>query len=147
MSTDTGTDTRTSTYEQIAAVKRLSGNFDMDLYEVLELTREAATADDIKKSYRRLCFLTHPDKNDQTIYLMAGAALNLVREAYAVLNVPEKKGAYDRQWQKSTAASSIQLPADANVYMFDFSTTGHIKVTSKTPHPFTATRTFPHNLS
>lgn len=65
--TDTSTNTRTSTHEQRATMLRLSRDFLLNFYEVLDLTRKTATANDIKKSYKKLSLLTHSDKNDQTI--------------------------------------------------------------------------------
>ena len=144
--TDSGTNTRTSTDEQKATVERLSGKITMNYYEVLDLTRETATADDIKKSYKKLGLLTHSEKNDQNIQKEADIAFARVREAYDNLSDPGKKVAYDERLQTSTTASSTQLPPHANIYVFDFST-GHIQVSSNAPHPIEVTRTFPHNLS
>ena len=143
---DPGTNTKTSTHEQRATVKRLSGKITMNYYEVLDLTRETATANDIKKSYRKLSLLTHFDKNDQSILKEADIAFARIWEAYDNLSDPGKKEAYDEGLQKPTTAFSTQLPPDANTYVFNF-LTGHIQVSSNAPHPIKVTRTFPHNLS
>lgn len=62
-------------------------------YEVLEVTR-TATAEDIKKSYRKLALRYHPDKNagDTT----AEERFKEVGEAYEVLSDPDKRATYDR---------------------------------------------------
>ncbi|MFO7757691.1 MAG: molecular chaperone DnaJ [Roseovarius sp.] len=64
-----------------------------DYYEVLGLSK-AASADDIKKAYRRKAKELHPDRNSddpdsERQFKEAG-------EAYDVLKDPDKKAAYDR---------------------------------------------------
>src|SRR5690606_33232058 len=63
-----------------------------DYYEILGVSR-TATAEQIKKAYRRLAMKHHPDrcKDDET----ASAKFKEVREAYDVLNSPEKRATYD----------------------------------------------------
>lgn len=65
-----------------------------DYYLILEVSREA-TADDVKKAYRRLALRWHPDKNPQDP-ATAEAKFKLVSEAYEVLSDPEKRSIYDR---------------------------------------------------
>ena len=64
-----------------------------DFYEVLGLTREA-TAEEIKKSYRRAAHKFHPDRNpdDPT----AEPKFKEAAEAYEVLSDPEKRQRYDQ---------------------------------------------------
>src|SRR5215204_7369450 len=64
-----------------------------DYYEVLEVTR-TATADEIKKSYRKLAVKYHPDKNpgDHS----AEEKFKELGEAYDVLSDDQKRAAYDR---------------------------------------------------
>ncbi|MCJ7512695.1 MAG: molecular chaperone DnaJ [Anaerolineales bacterium] len=63
-----------------------------DYYEVLELARQAS-ADDIRRAYRRLAKQYHPDVNRT-----AGAEERFkeINEAYAVLSDQERRTAYDR---------------------------------------------------
>ena len=64
-----------------------------DYYEILGIPR-TASAEEIKKAYRRLAMKHHPDRNkdDET----AAARFKEAREAYKVLHDEKKRAAYDR---------------------------------------------------
>ncbi len=64
-----------------------------DYYEVLGVSR-SATADEMKKAYRRLAMKYHPDRNkdDES----AEAKFKEAKEAYEVLTNAEKRSAYDQ---------------------------------------------------
>ena len=64
-----------------------------DYYEVLEVAK-TATADEIKKAYRKKAIQYHPDKNpgDKT----AEEKFKEAAEAYSVLSDPDKRARYDR---------------------------------------------------
>src|ERR1700727_1090856 len=64
-----------------------------DYYVVLGVER-TATADEVKKAYRKLALKYHPDKNPGD--KAAEDRFKEVSEAYDVLNDPEKKQAYDQ---------------------------------------------------
>jgi len=64
-----------------------------DYYATLEVPR-TATADEIKKSYRRLSKKYHPDANVGST--TAEDKFKELGEAYEVLKDPEKRGRYDR---------------------------------------------------
>lgn len=64
-----------------------------DFYEVLGLTR-SATADQIKKAYRKLAQKYHPDKNPGD--KQAEAKFKEANEAHAVLSDPKKREVYDQ---------------------------------------------------
>lgn len=63
-----------------------------DLYEVLEVSR-TATADEIKKAYRRLARQHHPDANPDDP--AAEARFKEVAQAYEILSDPAKRQRYD----------------------------------------------------
>lgn len=64
-----------------------------DYYEVLGVSK-GASADEIKKAYRKLALKYHPDKNEGDA--SAEEKFKEAAEAYEVLSNPEKKGRYDQ---------------------------------------------------
>lgn len=63
-----GSSTRAYTVEQKAAVLRVRKCGTTDYYDILGLEEKKAVCSDgeIKKAYRKLSLLTHPDKNGYT---------------------------------------------------------------------------------
>ena len=66
---------------------------DRDYYEVLGVGKDAS-ADDIKKAYRRLAMKYHPDRNPGD--KAAEEKFKQIGEAYAILSDEQKRAAYDR---------------------------------------------------
>lgn len=64
-----------------------------DYYETLGLTK-GASAEEIKKAYRKLAVKYHPDKNPGDT--KAEERFKEINEAYAVLSDPQKKAQYDQ---------------------------------------------------
>src|SRR5437588_1888378 len=66
---------------------------DRDYYEVLGVARDAS-ADEIKKAYRKLARKHHPDVNPGD--KKAEAKFKEVQQAYDILSDAEKRALYDR---------------------------------------------------
>src|SRR5437667_12172784 len=72
-----------------------------DYYETLKVDRKAS-ADDIRKSYRRLARKYHPDLNPGD--KAAEDRFKKLQEAYDVLSDPKKRQMYDQQGFYSDSA-------------------------------------------
>lgn len=68
-----------------------NGKSKRDYYEVLEIAK-TASADDIKKAFRKLAMKYHPDRNKEPD---AEAKFKEINEAYQVLSDPKTKQTYD----------------------------------------------------
>ncbi|XP_020205050.1 LOW QUALITY PROTEIN: meiotically up-regulated gene 184 protein-like [Cajanus cajan] len=85
----------------IAAQKKVSAS-DMDWYAILQIERLADEAT-IKKQYRRLALLLHPDKNK---FAGAEAAFKLIGQANGVLSDQAKRSFYDRNFEASVRGAT-----------------------------------------
>lgn len=90
-----GSSSRAFTVEQKAAVIRVRRCKPTDFYDILglETSRTTATDSEIKKAYRKLSLLTHPDKNG---FPGADEAFKMVSRAFQVLSDSDKKSKYDK---------------------------------------------------
>ncbi len=66
---------------------------DKDYFRILGVSRDASE-EEIKKSYRKIAMLYHPDRNPEN--KEAEEKFKLASEAYEVLRDPEKREIYDR---------------------------------------------------
>jgi DnaJ family protein B protein 12 len=87
-----GNQERKYTVEQKAAVLRIRRCQPTAFYEILEL-QKSCTDGEIKKAYRKLSLLTHPDKNGHE---NADEAFKMVARAFSVLGDKEKRDKFDR---------------------------------------------------
>ncbi|GAB7348146.1 hypothetical protein MBLNU459_g6162t1 [Dothideomycetes sp. NU459] len=90
-----GSTGRAFTVEQKAAVVRVRKCGPTQFYDILGLESVKATCTDaeIKKAYRKLSLLTHPDKNG---YDGADEAFKMVSRAFQILSDPDKKSKFDK---------------------------------------------------
>ena len=65
---------------------------DEDYYKILEVNRDSSS-EEIKKAYRKLSMIHHPDKNGNSEE--STIKFKLLASAYEVLGNPEKKKLYD----------------------------------------------------
>ena len=77
-----------------------------DYYQILGVTRDAS-AEDIKKAYRRLARKYHPDVSKEA---RAEERFKEVAEAYEVLREPEKRAAYDQLGNNWRAGQDFRPP-------------------------------------
>ena len=90
-----------------------------DYYKTLGVARDA-TAEDLKKAFRKLARKYHPDVSKE-----ADAQLRMqeVNEAYAVLSDPEKRAAYDQLGSGHQPGQDFRPPPDWDAG-FEFSGRG-----------------------
>ncbi|MCP5277372.1 MAG: DnaJ domain-containing protein [Thiobacillus sp.] len=98
-----------------------------DYYETLGVPRDA-TAEDIKKAFRKLARKYHPDVSKEKD---ADARMKDVNEAYAVLSDTEKRAAYDQLGQGYRPGQDFRPPPDWDAG-FEFSGHGY------SPHGFSS---------
>jgi len=80
-----------------------------DYYEVLGVER-SASAEDIKKAYRKLALQWHPDRHKDADRTAAEEKFKRINEAHAVLSDPEKRERYDRFGQHWEHGQDFQPP-------------------------------------
>lgn len=85
-------------------------------YDVLEINGNASD-NEIRKAYRRLALIWHPDKNTENKEL-AEYEFKKISEAYEVLSDPKKKEIYDR-YGKLTPDLSEASPESSFAHEFD----------------------------
>ena len=98
-----------------------------DYYETLGVPRDA-TAEAIKKAFRKLARKYHPDVSKEKD---ADARMKDVNEAYAVLSDPEKRAAYDQLGRGYRPGQEFRPPPDWDAG-FEFSGHGY------SPHRFSS---------
>ena len=90
-----------------------------DYYQSLGVARDAS-AEEVKKAYRKLARKYHPDVSKEPD---AEARMKEVNEAYAVLSDPEKRAAYDQVGRGYQPGQDFRPPPDWDAG-FEFSERG-----------------------
>lgn len=96
-----------------------------DYYQTLAVSRDAS-AEDIKKAFRRMARKYHPDVSKVED---AEQKMQAVNEAYAVLSDPEKRVAYDQLGSDHQKGQSFRPPPGWNAG-FEFSGQGNANAQS-----------------
>jgi curved DNA-binding protein len=79
-----------------------------DYYQILGVDRKAS-AEDIKKAFRKQARKYHPDVSKEA---NAEEKMKEINEAFAVLSDPEKRAAYDNVGQRFRAGQEFRPPPD-----------------------------------
>lgn len=97
----------------------------MDYYKVLGISHNASD-EEIKKEYRRLAMLYHPDRNPGK-EKWANEKFKEINEAYAALGDPQKRKQYDQFGTAGNVGDIFNNPFTKTTFsniMNDFSTAG-----------------------
>jgi len=81
------------------------------LYQVLELKTVSASPEEIKRAYRRLALIHHPDKNPQNRQ-QAEEKFKAISIAYETLSDPDKRRQYDMGDTESSRANQRRPQGD-----------------------------------
>jgi len=81
----------------------------IDYYNILKVNRNASD-EDLKKAYRRLAMIWHPDKNLNSNKSEAEAKFKQISEAYDVLSDPQKRQIYDLYGEEALKSGQVPPP-------------------------------------
>jgi DnaJ family protein B protein 4 len=116
----------------------------MDYYNILKVNRNA-TEDDLKKSYKKLVLVWHPDKNPIN-KTEAEAKFKLISEAYDVLSDPQKRKIYDRYGEEALKSGEVPPPSQKHSsYASSSSSSSSSSRPFRNKHPQNNTTSFRFN--
>lgn len=93
---------KSHTPEQVAAVQRVRRCKATAFYEILDIKIDASDLE-IKKAYRKLALIMHPDKNKAP---GADEAFKMISRAFQILSDPQKRSAFDANGQDPDSRSA-----------------------------------------
>ncbi|KAE9467283.1 hypothetical protein C3L33_00790, partial [Rhododendron williamsianum] len=85
----------------------------VDYYNILKVNRNASD-DDLKKAYRRLAMIWHPDKNPGAGKGEAESKFKQISEAYDVLSDPTKRQIYDLYGEEALKSGQVPPPPSSS---------------------------------
>ncbi|RZC15832.1 dnaJ homolog subfamily B member 14-like [Glycine soja] len=112
-----GSDQILAIVEVLLAAEKPITNDHLDWYAILQVDRTCQDLDLIKKQYRRLGLLLHPDKNP---FSLADHAFKLVSDAWAVLSDPVQKAIYDRDVAGSVEPESFWTACPYCYFLYEY---------------------------
>lgn len=89
----------------------------VDYYNILKVNRNASD-DDLRKAYRRLAMIWHPDKNPGPKKYEAETKFKQVSEAYDVLSDPQKRQIYDLYGEEALKSGQVPPPPRGGIHHF-----------------------------
>ncbi|XP_050378824.1 uncharacterized protein LOC126796103 [Argentina anserina] len=87
----------------------------VDYYNILKVNRNASE-DDLKKAYKRLAMIWHPDKNPAGKRPEAESKFKQISEAYDVLSDPTKRQIYDLYGEEALKSGQFPPPSTSHYY-------------------------------
>jgi curved DNA-binding protein CbpA len=92
--------------------RQVQGKMQQNYYEILEVSPSATPAE-IKRSYRRLARLHHPDLNKAAL----DTHIKRLNLAYQTLSDPRKRAAYDEQLAEAQRQAALRQQAKREAEM------------------------------
>nr|GMC74338.1 DnaJ homolog subfamily B member 1 [Ipomoea batatas] len=89
----------------------------VDYYNILKVNRNASD-DDLRKAYRRLAMIWHPDKNPGPKNHEAEAKFKQISEAYDVLSDLQKRQIYDLYGEEALKSGQVPPPPRSGPHQF-----------------------------
>ncbi|KAK9464007.1 uncharacterized protein V1516DRAFT_688985 [Lipomyces oligophaga] len=90
---------------------KIEENSDVDYYGILNLSNMSCSAEEVRKAYKRLALLYHPDKTGN--HPDASEKFKAISEANAVLCDPTKRAIYDSVRRRAQSKKSTYSSASA----------------------------------